>query len=72
MGEIALGAAADGRSLSDLSKELPAGVQITMVRVGNENVMPSEDLVLSHDNGLLVVSDSEEALGAGRGEIRTA
>jgi putative transport protein len=62
MGEIALGAAAEGRSLSDLSKELPAGVQITMVRVGNENVMPSEDLVLSQDNGLLVVSDSEDAL----------
>jgi putative transport protein len=62
MGEIALGAAAEGRSLVDLSKELPAGVQITMVRVGNENVMPSEDLVLSRDNGLLVVSDSEDAL----------
>jgi putative transport protein len=62
MGEIALGAVAEGRSLSDLSKELPAGVQITMVRVGNENIMPSEELVLSRDNGLLVVSDSEEAL----------
>jgi putative transport protein len=62
MGEIALGAAADGRSLSDISKELPAGVQITMVRVGTENVMPSGELVLSRDNGLLVVGDSEEAL----------
>ncbi len=62
MGEIALGAAAEGRLLSDVNKDLPAGVQITMVRVGNENVMPSEDLVLTRDNGLLVVSDSEEAL----------
>jgi putative transport protein len=62
MGEIALGAAAEGRLLSDVTKDLPAGVQITMVRVGNENVMPSEDLVLTRDNGLLVVSDSEEAL----------
>jgi putative transport protein len=62
MGEIALGAAAEGRTLSDLNQELPAGMQITMLRVGNENVMPSDDLVLSRDNGLLVVSDSEEAL----------
>ncbi|MGD9924627.1 MAG: aspartate:alanine exchanger family transporter, partial [Pseudorhodoplanes sp.] len=62
MGEIALGAAAEGRLLSDVNKDLPAGVQITMVRVGNENVMPSEDLVLTRDNGLLVVSHSEEAL----------
>jgi putative transport protein len=62
MGEIALGAAAAGRSLGDISKELPAGVQITMVRIGSENVMPSEELVLSPDNGLLVVADSEGAL----------
>ena len=62
MGEIALGAAAEGRSLSDLTKELPAGVQVTMVRIGNENVMPADDLVLSRDNGLLVVADSEEGL----------
>jgi putative transport protein len=62
MGEIALGAAAEGRSLGELAKELPSGVQITMVRVGNENVMPAEELVLSRDNGLLVVADSEEGL----------
>jgi putative transport protein len=62
IGEIALGAAAEGRVLSDLSKEMPAGVQITMVRVGDENIMPREDLVLSRENGLLVVSDTEEGL----------
>lgn len=62
IGEIALGAAADGRMLSELSKELPAGVQITLVRVGDENVMPREDLVLARENGLMVVADTEEGL----------
>jgi putative transport protein len=62
MGEIALGSAGEGRVLGDIIKDLPAGVQVTMVRVGNENVMPGEDLVLARDSGLLVVSDSEEAI----------
>src|SRR6187401_1830274 len=44
MGEITLGAAVAGRTLDDVSKDLPDGVQVTMVRKGDQNVVPSGDL----------------------------
>lgn len=62
MGEIALGAAVGERSFADLVKELPPGVQVTMVRMGNENVVPNDDMILAPGNALLVISESEEAL----------
>jgi putative transport protein len=62
MGEIVLGASAGRSSLGDLVKALPAGVQVTMVRMGEKNVLPMHDLAVSEGNALLVVSDSDEAL----------
>jgi putative transport protein len=62
MGEISLGRAADGRMLSEFSKALPAGVQVSMVRVGSVNLVPTDDLVLAEGNALLVVADSEQGL----------
>jgi len=62
MGEIALGAAIGERSFGDLAKELPPGVQVTMVRIGNENVVPDDNMMLATGNSLLVISESEEAL----------
>src|SRR3954463_10732304 len=38
MGEITLGAAVAGRTLDDVNKDLPEGVQVTMVRKGDQNV----------------------------------
>jgi len=62
MGEIALGSAADGRLLSEFSKALPPGVQVTMVRIGNVNLVPKNDLILAEGSALLVVADSEQGL----------
>ncbi len=62
MGEITLSGAAAGRTLSQLSSELPKGVQMTMVRIKQDNVVPVDDLVLSAGDALLVVADSEEGL----------
>ena len=62
MGEIALSGDAAGRTLSNLSRELPAGVQVTMVRVNQDNIVPKDDLVLSGGDALLVVADTEEGL----------
>src|SRR5690606_2512608 len=62
MGEIALGSAADGRLLSEFSKALPTGVQVTMVRIGNVNLVPKNDLILAEGSALLVVADSEQGL----------
>lgn len=62
MGEITIGASVGERSVGDLIKELPAGVQVTMVRIGDENVVPTDSMIVSAGNALLVISDSEEAL----------
>src|SRR3954465_2397681 len=57
MGEITLGASQAGRSLEDVSKDLPDGVQVTMVRQGSRNVIPtSGDFVLQAGDGLMIVA----------------
>ena len=35
-----------GRTLDDVLKDLPDGVQVTMVRKGNQNVVPAGDIGL--------------------------
>ena len=64
MGEITLGATSAGRTLGDLNRDLPAGVQVTMVRTGGSNTVPSDDIVLSAGDGLLIVADQQEAVAA--------
>ena len=44
MGEITLGDNCAGRTLDELSKDLPSGVQVTMVRKGGQNIVPSTDM----------------------------
>ena len=63
MGEITLSGDVAGQPLSSLSSKLPQGVQVTMVRIKNDNVVPVDDLVLSAGDALLVVADTEEGLG---------
>src|SRR5438874_3310021 len=41
MGEITLGDNGGGRSVNELGKELPDGVQITMVRKDGQNIVPA-------------------------------
>jgi putative transport protein len=62
MGEVTLGIDCAGRTLEDVSKELPSGVQVTMVRKDHQNVVPSTDLVLAAGDALLVVADQQEAI----------
>ena len=62
MGEISLGKNCSDRSLNDLSKELPPGVQVTMVRTKGQNFIPSEDITLASGDGLVLVAEREEAL----------
>jgi putative transport protein len=69
MGEITIGAGAAGRTLSSLNGELPAGVQVTMVRIKDNNVVPVDDLVVSVGDALLVVADSEEGLSQAAGKF---
>jgi putative transport protein len=62
MGEVTVGIDCAGRTLDDVSKELPAGVQVTMVRKGHQNVVPSADIVLESGDALMVVADQQEAI----------
>src|SRR6187200_3664839 len=62
MGEITLGASSAGRTIGDVNKDLPDGVQVTMVRKGDQNVVPSDDIILNAGAGLLVVADQQEAI----------
>lgn len=62
MGEISVGASMSGRTLDQLSQEILSEVQVTMVRKGGQNVVPTGSTVLSSGDAVLVVADSQEAL----------
>jgi len=55
-----------GRSLSEVSAELPAGVQIFVVRDGNQNLVPSPDIVLKENYVIALAGESAEALDRAR------
>jgi putative transport protein len=62
MGEITLADGFSGRTLADLTKDLPQGVQVTMVRKGHQNVVPDSLIALAAGDALLVIANSKEAL----------
>jgi len=62
MAEITLGENFRGQTLDDLGRDLPSGVQITMVRKGGQNIVPRADTVLAPGDGLMIVAESEGAV----------
>src|SRR6478609_9279182 len=62
MAEVTLADNCAGRTLGDLSKDLPGGVQTTMVRKGGQNVVPSTDMLLASGDGLLIIAEREDAI----------
>jgi putative transport protein len=64
MSEITLGDGSAGHTLQDLSRNLPSGVQVTMVRKAHQNILPSEDLVLESGDGVLIVAEDKDAIAA--------
>jgi putative transport protein len=62
MGEITLGANCAGRTMEDLAKDLPLGVQVTMIRNAQNNLVPSSDIVFASGDGLLVIAEQQEAI----------
>jgi putative transport protein len=62
MGEITITADHAGRTLNEISKDLPVGVQISMVRKDDQSVVPTGDMVLAPGDGVLVVADEENAI----------
>src|SRR5262249_31828124 len=62
MAEVTLGDNYAGRTLGDLDKDLPDGVQVTMVRKAHHNMVPTPDVTLASGDALLIVADSQEAI----------
>lgn len=62
MGEITLGDNISGITLSDLCKDLPPGVQVTMIRKGQKNFVPTSNAILDAGDGLLFVADQQDAI----------
>ena len=48
MGEITIGAAFAGRRLGELMQNALSGLQVTMVRKGERNIVPDDELSLIH------------------------
>jgi putative transport protein len=63
MGEISVGEKFSGQTLEELRKELPSGVQVTMVRQGGQNIVPTADIKLSTGDALLIIGEREDAIG---------
>jgi putative transport protein len=63
MGEISIGEKFSGQKLDEITKELPTGVQVTMVRKSGRNVVPTGDIALTSGDVVLVVAEQEEAIG---------
>src|SRR3954452_3640094 len=64
MGEITLGDNGGGRSVNELGKELPDGVQRTMVRKDGQNIVPAGELVLASGDGLMIIAEEESAIAS--------
>jgi putative transport protein len=64
MGEVTLRDNYAGRTIEDITAELPAGVRITMVRKQQTNVVPTGDIVVGSGDGLLIIADQQEAIAA--------
>jgi putative transport protein len=60
MAEITLRPNVAGRRLQELEADLPDGVQVTMVRRGEQNVVPTPDVELAPGDGLMIVADSQD------------
>jgi putative transport protein len=63
MGEILIGASYAGKRLDELTAGALSGVQVTMVRKGGHNFVPTADIVLSAGDAVLVVAEQNEAIG---------
>ena len=63
MGEISIGDKFSGRRLDELTKDLPEGVQVTMVRQSGQNVIPAPDLALSPGDAVMIIAERQDVIG---------
>jgi putative transport protein len=66
MGEISIGEASAGRPLGEL---MPSGLQVTMVRKGGRNFVPTDDTILAAGDAILVVAEDNEAIATAAAQL---
>ncbi|MGB8306078.1 MAG: TrkA C-terminal domain-containing protein, partial [Pseudolabrys sp.] len=69
MGEISIGEKVSGRTLEEIEKGLPSGVQVTMVRKGGHNIVPTGEIALAPGDGLLVIAEREDAIAEAAAQL---
>jgi putative transport protein len=69
MGEIAVSEGFAGRRLGDLTTEALSDLQVTMIRKGERNFVPTPDTVLSAGDAVLVVAEREEAIAKAAAQL---
>ena len=69
MAELSIAEKFSGRTLEDIGKELPGGVQVTMVRKAGQNIVPVGNVTLSAGDALLIVADSDEAIAQSAAQL---
>jgi putative transport protein len=69
MGEISIGEGFAGRRLSDLTTEALSDLEVTMVRKGERNFVPTADTILSAGDAVLVVAEQEEAIARAAAQL---
>jgi putative transport protein len=62
MGEVTLDGTHAGRTLEEVARNLPDGVQVTMVRKDHQNIVPSADTVLASGDALMLVAEQADAI----------
>src|SRR6201996_1681704 len=60
MAEISIGDGCSGKRLDELTMGPLSGVQVTMVRKGGRNYVPTADTVLSAGDAILVIAEQNE------------
>jgi putative transport protein len=69
MAEISIGKTFAGRTLGELTTGALTDVQVTMVRTGGRNFVPTSDTALSGGDTLLVVAESQEAIAKAAAQL---
>ncbi len=69
MGEISVGERFAGHRLGDLMAKAPAGLQVTMVRKGGRNIVPTDDTILENGDAVLVVAEDSEAIATAAAKL---
>src|SRR5690242_5068262 len=64
MGEISIGESHAGKKLGELTAGALRDVQVTMVRKGGRNIVPTDDTVLTAGDAILVVAEQNEAIAS--------